>query len=350
MKILLVEDSQEQREAFTSSVDVFNDKNKNNSCVAVETAENISDALKKIDGSYDGAILDLKLGDDEEGGNKIVSQIRDSRIRIPIIFVTAFPDQVAEHPSIIKKRSRDDESYESDLLLFQKIKNTGLTNIMGGRGKIEDVLAKVFLENLLPQINIWIKNGEKDSNRTERALLRYTLNHLLQLLEDDKESCYPEEAYLHPPLNEEIRTGSIVEKKNKGRLFTIMNPACDLVVRNGDRKTDRILVAEVDGMETLFPWVNDTPLNKGKKTELKRAFMNNKSDYYHWLPKTDFFEGGFLNFRKLHTLETEKFNKKFYPPQIQISPTFMKDVTARFSSYYARQGQPDIDFSKFIES
>ncbi len=322
MKILLVEDSKEQQQAFTDSVEVFNRENKP-SCVKCEIAENTSDALVEIDGSYDGAIIDLKLGSCDRGGNEIVSELKKSFFRIPIIFVTAFPGDVIEHPSIIKKRPRDDGLYEDDLLLFQEIKNTGLTNIMGGRGKIEDVLTEVFLRNLLPQRDTWIEYGRKDSPRTEKALLRYALNHLLQLLEDDEEKCYPEEFYLHPPLTNEPWTGSIVKDKIDGRTFVVMTPACDLVVRDGNRKTDRILVAEVD------------------KEEFKKTL------YLHRLPRTAFFRGGTLNFRKLIALEEKEFRGKFYAPQIQISPSFMKDITARFSSYYARQGQPDIDFSKF---
>ena len=337
MKILLVEDSEEQREAFTESVDVFNDKNEQ-SCVKCEIAKNLSDALKKIDGSYDGAIIDLKLGGFDQAGNEIVSELRESLFRIPVIFVTAFPGEVAEHPSIIKKRRRDDGSYEDDLMLFQEIKNTGLTHIIGGRGKIEDVLTEVFLRNLLPQRDTWIEYGRNDSPRTEKALLRYALNHLLQLLEDDEEKCYPEEVYIHPPLTDEIRTGSIVEDKNKGRTFVVMTPACDLVVRDSDQRTDRIfLIAEVDSIEAT---------SAGK---LKEVFKNKKL-HSHWLPRTGFFKGGSINFRKLTALENKEFREKFDVPQIQVSPSFMKDITARFSSYYARQGQPDIDFSKFVAS
>ena len=349
MKILLVEDSEEQQQAFTDSVEVFNRKNKP-SCIKCEIAKNTSDALDEIDGSYDGAIIDLKLGICDQGGNEVVSELKESLFRIPVIFVTAFPGDVIEHPSIIKKRRRDDGSYEDDLLLFQGIKNTGLTNIMGGRGKIEDALTEVFLRNLLPQRDTWIEYGRKDSPRTEKALLRYALNHLLQLLEDDEEKCYPEEVYLYPPLTDEIRTGSIVEDKNEGMPFAVMNPACDLVVRDSGRKTDRILVAEVDAMEMLFPWCNDKNLNNTKKSTLKKMFQNTGSDYWHWLPRTDFFKGGFLNFRKLTALEIGEFEEKFDTPQIQISPSFVRDITARFSSYYARQGQPDIDFSKFVDS
>ena len=173
MKILLVEDIPDQREAFKNSVEVFNDRNQLK--VEYEIAEDLLSALNKIDDSYDGAIIDLRLGNDKEGGNKIVRQLHDPFTRIPIIFVTAFVSEVIDHPSVIKKRHRTVETYDSDLALFQGIYNTGLTRIMGGRGIIEENLTEVFLKNLLPQIETWVSYGEADQERTEKALLRYTL-------------------------------------------------------------------------------------------------------------------------------------------------------------------------------
>ena len=119
--------------------------------------------------SFDGAIIDLRLAGNPEGGNEIVHQLGDSFNRMPIIFVTAYPDLVNDHPSVIKTRSRDNGTYESDLLLFQEIHNTGLTRIMGGRGFIEQHLSEVFLKNLLPQIATWVSYGEDNSERTEKS-------------------------------------------------------------------------------------------------------------------------------------------------------------------------------------
>ena len=146
------------------------------------------------------------------------------------------------------------------------------------------------------------------------------------------------------------RTGSIIKEKDNCRWFAVLTPACDLVTRKyGSRNTDRILIAEVDSLESLFPWLHDENLSNCKKDELKRAYRNNKSTYYHWLPRINSFEGGFLNFRKLATVEIGKFPEQFpTSPEIHISPPFVKDIVARFSSYYARQGQPGIDFEKFV--
>jgi len=91
---------------------------------------------------------------------------------------------------------------------------------------------------------------------------------------------------------------------------------------------------------------------KMKEDILQRLSRNSHALYYHWLAPVKFklsdhesldFDGGFLNFRKVEALSMKKFKAKFGDPLLQISPFFIKDIVSRFSSYYARQGQPDID-------
>ena len=347
IKILLIEDEKKQQKVFEDAVEVFNSKN--DCTVKHEIAENIQEATDKLDGSFDGAIIDLKLGDDEEGGNEIVRQLGESLARIPVIFVTAFPDSVLDHPSVISTRSRDKGTYESDLQRFQAICDTGLTRIIGGRGEIEKNLSKVFLENLLPQISTWVSYGQENSARTEKALLRHTLNHLSQLLEEDEDRFFPEEVYLYPPLSDRITTGSIVRKNDQW--FVVLSPACDLVVRNTGRfKTDRILLVETEKKADVVQAALDGITKQSrKKRKLRDVFNNNYTDYYHWLPETSFFDGRFLNFRRLKNMNEDKFRKEFERPEIQISPSFVKDIVARFSSFYARQGQPDIESKETID-
>ena len=139
LKIMFVEDAEDQQESFEDTVKVFN-RNNNNVKIKYDIAADPMEASNIIDGSYDGAIIDLKLDDDEEAGNKIVKELYETFTRIPIIFVTAYTDLVNDHPSVIKIRRREDGTYNSDLILFQKIQDTGLTRIMGGRGLIEQRL------------------------------------------------------------------------------------------------------------------------------------------------------------------------------------------------------------------
>ena len=403
LKILLVEDETVPQDTFENDVRFFKNQ-PNNLDVDFEIVEDVYDAVEMINVSFDGAIIDLKLGGNDQGGNEIIQILYNEFTKIPIVFVTSYPDLVVDHPSVIKIRSRDVGSYRDDLLLFQQIREIGLTHIIGGGGLIEQQLRKVYLENLLPQIETWIRYGETyketDPKRTEKSLLRYTLNHLFQRLEEDNELFLPEEFYLYPPLPDKITTGSMVKENNQW--FVVLSPACDLVFRNRQFKTERILFVEIEKQADIvnrllnrsqkitddekekkvkenilqfFETEEETDIvnrvlnhlkritDDEKRKEmrediLQRLSRNNYTFHYHWLPPVNFkisdnesldFDGGFLNFRKLEALSMRKFRAKFKDPLIQISPFFVKDIVSRFSSYYARQGQPEIDKQDFID-
>ena len=63
IKILFIEDEEDQQGIFRDAVEVFNSKN--DLTVEYKIARGIQEAEDKLNGSFDGAIIDLKLGDDE---------------------------------------------------------------------------------------------------------------------------------------------------------------------------------------------------------------------------------------------------------------------------------------------
>ena len=124
MKILLVEDAKREQQNFIYAVDAFNINH--NLTVEPDIAEDTSSALRKINNSYNGVIIDMRLGNDHQGGNEIVRQLANRSIKVPVIFVTAYPHLIQRDSLIIRERSRDDGSYESDLLLFREWLNAEL--------------------------------------------------------------------------------------------------------------------------------------------------------------------------------------------------------------------------------
>ena len=214
-RLLFVEDDQQELKSCEDAVEIY--KREKRRKIDLVPCENIEEASSKLDNSIDGAIIDLKLGEQGDEGNEVLRRINASHFRILVFILTGTPDNTNRdlpHIEIFKKG--DPGSGYADLLdRFWGIYESGLTRIMGGRGQIENNLIKIFHYHLIPQIDIWIEYGKTDSLRTEKALLRHTLNHLLQLLDDDEDRCYPEEVYLKPPLTNEIRTGSLVEKKRQ---------------------------------------------------------------------------------------------------------------------------------------
>ncbi|QIX21323.1 hypothetical protein FOB41_09325 [Agrobacterium pusense] len=84
----------------------------------------------------------------------------------------------------------------------------------------------------------------------------------------------------------------------------------------------------------------DNKQNSDGRKNLKKNLDGNNKSSYHALPKTAFFDGGYIDFEDIISISKKKFKEDFEKPLLQIAPAFVKDVTARFAAYYGRQGQP----------
>ena len=158
--------------------------------------------------------------------------------------------------------------------------------------------------------------------------------------------------YVSPPAFENlIKTGSIIQNITNNKFYIILSPMCDLVVRNqGIFKTDKILICEIEGTRNVIDGIlNGITKKDAKKRKLENSIKNNENNYFHFLPKTEFYEGGFINFRYTLTLTLDILKKDYTKPIIQISSHFIRDIISRFSTYYSRQGQPDFNFSAIAD-
>ena len=342
-KLLIVEDDEEELDTCRTTVKRY-EKEKGREIELVES-NTLEDAQIKINNSFDGVIIDLKLGPAGDEGNRVIQEIYDKN-RIPVAILTGTPGNAdSKFKDIIKVYKKGENGLDEIFDDLIQIYDTGLTKIFGGRGHIENTMNEIFWKNILPQLNSW-KSHVEQGEKTEKALLRFTINHLLELLNDDTDICYPEEMYITPVISENIRTGSVVVNNIEQKKYIVMSPACDLVCHNGNFNTDRILLCEIEDYNS----VKDQALDGIRKTDkkqrkLKQLLKNNFTDYHHWLPLTSAFSGGFINFRWIIALDKTDFKAAFDSPQVQVSSHFIKDVVSRFSSYYARQGQPDFDFN-----
>lgn len=349
LKLLIVDDDPEELEVCRATVKTY--QRTHGREIELVESQSLKDAQCKIDSSFDGAIVDLKLGNEGDAGNRIAEKIRES-FRIPVAIFTGTPQNATPDSNHLGLgiHKKGEVAYVQLFDGFFKIFNTGLTNIFGGRGEIEKTMNKVFWDNLLPQLDAWM--GHVDSGKpTEKALLRFTLNHLMELLDEDAGACFPEEMYLSPPVSVRLRTGSIVANKESGLNCIVLTPSCDLVVRpGGGIKTDRIKICEIEETQTIIDMVLEGIGNQGKRIKkLSSLLRNNYSDYYHWMPRTNKFPGGFVNFRKATAMPKTDFEEQYNSPAIQVSSQFTKDIIARYAGFYARQGQPDFDFDHIAE-
>ena len=334
LQLLLVEDEdrvvreyQDVREAYVKE---------HERPISMRSETNLADAIRSLDGSLDAAIVDLNLGTDTSDGGKVIEQVK-KHFRIPVVVLTATPADALVEPPVVGVYTKGEHSFGQILDRLWDIYEVGLTKIMGGTGLLEQRLNQVFLKNLIPTLDVWIGYAQHDKERAKKALLRYALSHLVADMEADETPSYPEEVYLAPPLEDSLQTGTLVTHKKGQDCYVVMTPACDLVEReDGKPKTDVVVVAKVVPEADLY---NKLQANSSRQRDLKR---NNDSNCYHWLPQCDAVEGGFVDFRRLKTVPLEKFNDKFDHLRARVAPSFVKDIVSRFSTFYARQGQPAI--------
>jgi CheY-like chemotaxis protein len=347
LRVLLVEDSQTDIDACFGTVKRYKLQKKIDiDCVSVKTKD---EALAVLDSSFDGAIVDIKLDQAGTEGNDIISEIH-KETRIPIAVFTGTPENVTEECPFIGSYKKGETGYDEIFDNILEVYSTGLTKILGGRGVLDEAMRKIFWDHLLPQFDTW-KNYQSAGNDTERGILRTVLNHLLELLDNDDNPAVPEEMYIIPPLASGVKTGSIVSRSSDGKRFIVISPPCDLVVRTGGTfKTDKILISEIDDFEQIKEnMIKEIASDKKKIKKLSELLQNKHTEYYHWLAGTTLFTPGVINFRWTHSVDKDSFGEEYGVPIAQLSAPFIKDVISRFSAFYARQGQPDFNFSFLAE-
>ncbi len=359
LNLLLVEDNDKEIKTFQDTLERY--RIEQNREIEVTITTNRADSIKILNNVFDGAIVDLKLQRDDDAGNKILEEILN-KFRIPVVVYTANPANVpAEYSERVKVFPRATVLYDVPLDFLFDLYNTGLTRIFGGRGYIEDVMNKVFWNNVIPQLDAWkiYKSGEKDP---EKALLRFIINHIVEFVDEEAEKYFPEEMYIAPVISRTLKTCSIVKKIKEDQFYVVLSPACDLASHGGIFKTDCIMLCLIEKTDMSIVRdcradssisildTDDEVTRKAKSERIEKAKgtlsklqFNNYSLYFHYLPETTIFQGGFINFRKIESFKPGEYKKTFASPIAQISPAFTKDIVARFSSYYARQGQPDFD-------
>ena len=338
LQLLLVEDEDDFVSQYQDVLRDYIDNHGRN--IEMRVCKTLAEARSSLNGSVDAAIVDLNLGKDTTDGGEVIDEIKEY-FRVPVAVLTGTPDDADTKPPVIGVFTKGEHGFDDVLESLWQPYSIGLTRIMGGRGLLEEQLNKVFLRNLLPTLDAWIHYGHDNATRTERALLRYTLGHLVAGLDGDETPSYPEEIYLAPPLDNALTTGSLVKRKCDANYHVVMTPACDLVLRNGRPKVQEIIVAEVISEETIYATLKGN--TRQKKQHKQNLTRNNYMYCYHWLPKSKVFDGGFLDFRRLHTVPLKGMEDEFERLDARIAPSFTKDIVSRFSGFYARQGQPVIE-------
>ena len=375
-KFLLIDDENEQSELLKSAIDEINAESGYNqlSFHTVNTPEDAMIALYSY--SFQAIIIDLKLlaeddtvnNDEEISGNILLNRIIEKEI-IPIVVRTGFPEKISDeiNKDIVKVYPKEDPLYDIIKELISSYSDS-VFKIFGSKGEISKNIKELFW-SIIPEC-FSNNNAEVSSlsfEKKETVIIRYISSWFNNKYMFDEKyiDVEPIEMYMFPNPIEQVCNCDIYEKKDKKSCdyYIVLTPSCDLE----NKKIDEVILCKIKEYneipqftENLNNYKEETSKESKKakkaKESLTRWFRNAHTDSirYHFLPKFSKFSGGFVDFRSVISLkynrETGKIEDTNYKKIGVITESFKRDIVARFSSYYHRQGQPEFNCDSVLNN
>lgn len=348
IQIIIVEDDKALQEMYKSSIEEFNIDNEEHEikCFILANDDEIPQLLYNY--HIDAIIVDLDwgTGSQQNEGNRLVKKIYDD-CRVPIFIVSGnlqlLEEDYDESP-IFKKYQRDEVIVNDLLNEITDLYKTGYTNVLGNYSEIDKMLSKVFWDHMSSVINSW-ENQEQTFQA--KRMLRFAvtrINEMLTVNIDDNHDDYDAlEFYIKPAIKKTPFTGDIISYNEKK--YIIITAACDME----QDKFDFVVLCQInfDILDDLKNRIKDK--NRTRKAEEQlRSYINNAKPRYHLLPPCKLFIGGLIDFQTVRSVSKKEFTEGV-SIIASINPTFSKDIQARFSHYYGRQGQPQLNGDNIID-
>jgi len=363
IKLLILDDNQRVIDSYNKTIKRINRDGEITYQTYTATTLDEAKAIIKYH-KLDTAIIDLNLcsertDPDNADGNEAIKELMKN-FRMPIFVVsgeiTKLEEELEENPLIkvyLREKFEEEKGLEEIITLLYNSKSM---HYFSRDGYLEEMINNFYWKSLSKTMESWQEVENKYPDDIEKILSRHTMSSLNEQLYVNGnvgsfDKYHPGEMYIIPPIKQHYHTGDIIEKD--GKKFIIINPACDIV--NKDKMEYYTLAKIVKAI--------DLPKIKAKSEANKNSYINdnlkkvNKLDRYHFLPKFDIIDNDFIiDFQCLSIVEIGEITKTNYEDYIiereanineytkiaSVASPFLKDIIARFSAYYARQGQPNL--------
>lgn len=365
LKILLIDDIKEIRDDYQQLLtdEIFNEYK----VKRIDTAD-FDEGLELLKNeNYDFVILDLCKGDvnstSEKKGEEVLNQIQRLAF-VPVIFFTGLPNHVRGLISDIIKVCSKGDAYDGlkeqieDLLKtdYIKLKSqvVGITN---------ETIRSFFWDFVQPNKKLIAKIEDEASLSyilLRRLATTLSKDRIKDFIKDDKiskDSSHPMEFYIYPSLKGEYETGEILKSKKGSKIYVILTPSCDLVLRsNNTRKVENILLIEAmpfsgfpdykkykEGYDKKQKTADDKKAMAAAGGNIKSLMKNNKAgDRYFFLPMTPFLIASIIDFQQKKLITYEELERDF-DRIARLDDPFAQSMVSSFTRYYNRIGFPDLD-------
>jgi len=305
----------------------------------------------------DTAIIDLNLcstgiNPDNADGNQAIKELMKN-FRMPIFVVSGEIGKLEEELNnnhLIKVYTRD--AFEAQNGLEKIIPSLYLSKSLhyfSRDGFLENVINDFYWNHLSKTMKSWQEVEGTHPIEIEKILSRHTVSSLNEQLYVNGnigsfDKYHPGEMYIIPPIKEHYHTGDIISEGEDR--WIILSPACDIV---NQVNLDNYILAKIICFSTLsnfedkikkdkpYDYFYDSLNKKGKSCYDDCKF--NKKDRFHYLPEFNIMLDNIIDFQNIITVPVDSI--KGFKRIASIASPFLKDIIARFSAYYARQGQPN---------
>lgn len=351
MRILVAEDKADIISSYKETISTLVSEGVDIECIY---ADDLTGALDIIDKQkFDGAVIDLKLSsaDSDGEGNNVIKKIVNNKT-FPVFVYSAYTgdlDDSIEQSFFFQVFDKTSITFLEIVKKNLEIFKTGITEILGKDGEIEKNLIEIFWKHSPKPFEKLMSKGIN-----KQKLMRFIVGHLYEYLTVDDANAFdsymPEEVYIAPPIKSTIFTGSIIESVvgDVGKKYIVLTPACDLA----NTKTDKLVLASVDQFsdhrnlnEIKTKAQGSSKDKKSAKSELGKVINNNYDNKLYFLPNSENFSGGFINFQDLRVVDYPGTTSSDFSVVATVNNYFLKDIISKFTSYYSRQGAPSLKYS-----
>ncbi len=344
LNILLLDDDIRVIQDFQRTIELFNIKRED---IRIEVIYHSSACLNEISElikpSLNGIIIDMKWNGDDYFGEKIATIAKE--YMIPVVIFSGNSYEMVEN-DFYKFIPKEQGAY-TILEHFVSLHDTKFNEIFSTEGILFKELLEIFWSHAANDILEWNKIEPKYKvNRLIRYVVsRLTHKYSLNIDTRDKSDEFsPSEYYINPNIREKPYSGTIIKNLESQKRYIIINASCDM-----ERELpDFITVCELDEQIRSEYQSKYHASNSNGKKSIKDKFNNmikNSNQRFHFLPEYSSIKESFIDFQKIISIENKKIvgENQEYIIEYSVTPDIFKDIQYRFSHYYARQGQPDLD-------
>ena len=305
--------------------------------------------------------------DPEPVGRDVFEKIRAKQF-LPIIFLTALPDQVDcdENPPFVQIVPKG--AVNPFEVLFAAVKRCldspfpGLYRAV--RSHIENTSRQFMIDFVESHWND-LEDRPADVAHLLMRRLGVSFDTGQNVLIDHSTEGAPSAGSVPPiryyvvPAPNEHRTGDIVTKTiaadpdehHTTQWHVVMTPSCDLV--KGREKADYVVLAECTPLSSFKEhrdWITSESISNTKRKKVERLLKSNPDDgsrdRYFYLPAAWKVPDLMVDLQRITCIPYSELGQ--YDKQAALDDPYAAQLSHQFHSYLGRVGTPDLDWSTVI--